>query len=150
MSAPASGAVALQMLKVLERFPAAGWYDERNLTVHRLAEAQRFAYAYRANLGDPEFVKERDILAYERDFLAETTIDHIYNSISDDQTKKHPRDYFESKEDVAALPESHGTSHISAADASGMAVSLTTTINLNFGAKIMEPNSGIILYVICN
>ncbi|KAJ6783878.1 hypothetical protein PWT90_08834 [Aphanocladium album] len=144
MSAPASGAVTLQMLKVLERFPASGWHDDRNLTVHRLAEAQRFGFAYRANLGDPAFVKERDILAYEREFLSDETIKHIHQSMDDDRTK-HPREYFPSEADVAALPESHGTSHISTADDSGMAVSLTTTINTNFGAQIMEPNSGIIL-----
>ncbi|EGX94202.1 Gamma-glutamyltranspeptidase [Cordyceps militaris CM01] len=144
MSSPASGAVALQMLRVLERFPASGWRDDRNVTVHRLAEAQRFAFAYRANLGDPEFVEERDVLAYERDFLSDATVDRIYQGIRDDKTR-HPREYFPREEDVAALPESHGTSHISAADGSGMAVSLTTTINIYFGAQIMEPKSGIIL-----
>ncbi|OAA54054.1 Gamma-glutamyltranspeptidase [Cordyceps fumosorosea ARSEF 2679] len=148
MSAPAGGAVALQVLRVLERYPAAaaGFLDARNrsLTVHRLAEVSRFAFARRASLGDPEFVDERDVLAYERDLLADSTIDAIFAAIDDDRTK-HPRQYFPSEEEVVALPESHGTSHISAADASGMAVSLTTTININFGAQIMEPNSGIIL-----
>ncbi len=146
MSSPASGAVALQILKVLERYPASAWHDDRNLTVHRLAEAQRFAFAYRANLGDPAFVEERDILQYESDLLSEETIDRIHEGISDEKTK-HPREYFPSEEDVAALPESHGTSHIVTLDGAGMAVSLTTTININFGAQIMEPNSGIILFV---
>ena len=39
----------------------------------------------------------------------------------------------------------HGTSQISAIDASGMAISLTTTINLFFGSHVMDPKSGIIL-----
>ncbi|XWW97785.1 hypothetical protein V2A60_005772 [Cordyceps javanica] len=146
MSAPASGAVALQMLRVLERFPASGWRDDRNRTVHRLAEAQRFAFAYRANLGDPAFVlpPERDVLAYERDMLSDETVRRIRDGVLDDTTRR-PREYFPGDDDVAAPPESHGTSHLVAADASGMAVSLTTTININFGAQIMEPNSGIIL-----
>lgn len=40
---------------------------------------------------------------------------------------------------------SHGTSHIVTADASGMAFSLTSTINLFFGSRVMVPESGIIL-----
>ncbi|KAM3484773.1 hypothetical protein MY8738_001892 [Beauveria namnaoensis] len=143
MSSPTSGSVALQMLRVLEGFPASGWHDDRNLTVHRLAETQRFAFAYRANLGDPAFV-ERDMLAYERALLSDKTVERIHNEMSDTRTKE-PKEYFPSEGDVTAMPESHGTSHISTADESGMAVSLTTTLNLNFGAQIMEPHSGIIL-----
>jgi gamma-glutamyltranspeptidase/glutathione hydrolase len=41
--------------------------------------------------------------------------------------------------------ETPGTSHIVTADASGMAVSLTTTVNLLFGSKIMIPETGIIM-----
>ena len=38
-----------------------------------------------------------------------------------------------------------GTSHIVTADKSGMAVSLTTTINLLFGSQLMVPETGIIM-----
>jgi gamma-glutamyltranspeptidase/glutathione hydrolase len=38
-----------------------------------------------------------------------------------------------------------GTSHIVTADASGMAVTLTTTVNLLFGSTIMVPETGIII-----
>lgn len=41
--------------------------------------------------------------------------------------------------------ETPGTSHIVTADASGMAVSLTTTINLLFGSQVMVPETGVIL-----
>lgn len=144
MSAPASGAIALQMLRVLERYPSASWNDDLPLAAHRLAETERFGFAYRASIGDPAFVKERDVLKFEEDLLSDETIDRIYKQIQDDKTKK-PKKYFPEDGDVVALPESHGTSHISTADDSGMAVSLTTTININFGAQIMEPKSGIIL-----
>ncbi|KAK8095019.1 gamma-glutamyltranspeptidase [Apiospora hydei] len=40
---------------------------------------------------------------------------------------------------------SHGTSHVVAADASGMAVSSTTTVNLLFGNLLMVPSTGVIL-----
>lgn len=35
--------------------------------------------------------------------------------------------------------ETPGTSHIVTADASGMAISLTTTVNLLFGSQLMVP-----------
>lgn len=38
-----------------------------------------------------------------------------------------------------------GTSHLVAADESGMAISLTTTINLLFGSQLIVPETGIIL-----
>lgn len=42
-------------------------------------------------------------------------------------------------------PETHGTSHIVAADRSGLAISLTSTINLIFGSRVMVPETGIIM-----
>ena len=41
--------------------------------------------------------------------------------------------------------ETPGTSHIVAADKNGMAISLTTTINLLFGSQLMVPETGIIM-----
>jgi gamma-glutamyltranspeptidase/glutathione hydrolase len=38
-----------------------------------------------------------------------------------------------------------GTSHIVAADHTGLAISLTTTINLLFGSQLMVPETGIIM-----
>ena len=38
-----------------------------------------------------------------------------------------------------------GTSHIVTADSSGMAVTMTSTINLHFGSLVMVPETGIIL-----
>ena len=40
---------------------------------------------------------------------------------------------------------SHGTSQIVTADASGMAISLTSTINLLFGSQLLVPETGIIM-----
>ena len=39
----------------------------------------------------------------------------------------------------------HGTSQIVAADSSGMAISLTSTINLIFGSQVMVPETGVIM-----
>ena len=45
----------------------------------------------------------------------------------------------------AERTRSGGTSHIVVADASGMAFSFTSTINLFFGSRVMVPSTGIIL-----
>lgn len=40
---------------------------------------------------------------------------------------------------------SPGTSHIAAADHSGLAISVITTINLLFGSHVLVPETGIIM-----
>ena len=46
---------------------------------------------------------------------------------------------------LSADPQSHGTSHVVTADSSGMATSLTTTVNLFFGSRIMVPETGVVM-----
>ena len=38
-----------------------------------------------------------------------------------------------------------GTAEIATADASGLAVSLTTTVNLSFGSQVIVPETGVIM-----
>ena len=38
-----------------------------------------------------------------------------------------------------------GTAHVSVIDAEGNAVSVTSTVNLHFGAKVISPSTGILL-----
>ncbi|KFG81769.1 hypothetical protein MANI_118548 [Metarhizium anisopliae] len=135
---PASGSITLNILKIMEQFDVADSKDT-NLTSHRFVEAMRFGYGARAELGDPAFVEGLD--EYEAHLLDEVHAKQIRERISDKQTLP-VREY---NPKGVALPESHGTSHIVTADRSGMATSLTTTVNLLFGAQIMDPSSGIIL-----
>ncbi|KAL7813807.1 gamma-glutamyltranspeptidase [Trichoderma gracile] len=139
VGSPAGGAVSLQILKIMERYSQDDWADQ-DLSRHRLTEAMRFAYAARISLGDPAFVDD-DVEGFEKEMLDPKNIDTIHGRIWDNQTQAtkyyNPHDFY--------VPENHGTSHIVAADKSGMAVSLTTTVNLLFGAQIVEPKTGIIL-----
>ncbi|KAH0498596.1 hypothetical protein TgHK011_005844 [Trichoderma gracile] len=139
VGSPAGGAVSLQILKVMERYSQDDWADQ-DLSRHRLTEAMRFAYAARISLGDPAFVDD-DVAGFEKEMLDPKNIDAIHERIWDNQTQAtkyyNPHEFY--------VPENHGTSHIVAADKSGMAVSLTTTVNLLFGAQIVEPKTGIIL-----
>ncbi len=45
---------------------------------------------------------------------------------------------------------SPGTSHVSTADSSDMAVSLTTTVNLRFGSHVIVPEAGLIMSIEMN
>lgn len=137
--APASGAVALGVLKVLEGYEAFVQGHTMNLSTHRLDEALRFGYGKRASLGDPDFVD--GITAYEAEMLSQTFAEETRGRISDKHTlniSDYDPEGFESRDD-------HGTSHIVTADASGMSLSMTTTVNLFFGSGVMVPETGVIM-----
>ena len=136
--APSSGSVALSTLKIIEGYSMKD-ISLRNLSTHRLDEAIRFAYGAHNELGDPDFVKGID--KFEAEMLKASTATEIRGQISDYHTKNV------SAYDPKALwsPETHGTSHVVTADASGMSITLTSTINLLFGSQVIVPETGIIL-----
>ncbi len=139
--APSSGAVTLSTLKTIEGYES---YDIENedalhLNTHRLDEAIKFAYAGHNELGDPEFVDGTDALV--SNLLSTNYTDWVRSKISDKHTLNHT-DY---NPQNLTTPEHHGTSHIVTADASGLSVTLTTTINLIFGSQLMVTETGIIM-----
>ena len=138
VGAPANGAVCLNILKIMEQYDLADQKDV-NLTMHRYDEAMRFAYGARLELGDPSFVSHMSEM--EEEMISDEKAKEIQGLIMDNQTM--PVEHYDAKRIYTT--DSHGTSHISTADASGMAVSFTTTINLLFGAQIMDPLSGVIM-----
>ncbi|KAK3906111.1 hypothetical protein C8A05DRAFT_30048 [Staphylotrichum tortipilum] len=136
--APSSGAVMFSILKTMEQFPPEDLANT-NLTTHRFVEAMKFAYGARLQLGDPAFVK--NTTDFQRHLLSDATARDVRRRISDYKTLP-----VEAYDPLSLyLPDSHGTSHIVTADASGLTVTSTTTINLLFGAQIMTPDTGIIL-----
>jgi gamma-glutamyltranspeptidase/glutathione hydrolase/leukotriene-C4 hydrolase len=58
------------------------------------------------------------------------------------QDLTHPTEYYQPEYDV---PIDHGTSHTSVVDQDGMAVAVTSTVNLVFGSQVLDPITGIIL-----
>lgn len=135
--APSSGTVALSVLKILEGYE--NFADSDHLSTHRMDEAIRFGYGKRASLGDPDFVESLD--AFQAEMLNRTYAAEIRARISD----KHTLNISDYDPDGFEDHESHGTSHIVVADASGMAASLTTTVNLFFGSRVMVPETGVIM-----
>ncbi|RVX73408.1 hypothetical protein B0A52_03050 [Exophiala mesophila] len=137
--APSSGAVGLSVLKIVEGYT--DFYTEGtvNLSTHRLDEAIRFGYGERTNLGDPAFAG--NVSDYQDDMVSQQTADDIRGRILDTQTLNV------SAYDPSGIEslETPGTSHVVTADASGLAISLTTTVNLLFGSQLLVPETGVIM-----
>jgi gamma-glutamyltranspeptidase/glutathione hydrolase len=137
--APSSGPVALAVMKVVEGYKDFGLATSLNLSTHRLDEAIRFGYGMRVNLGDPSFVKHLQENVDE--MINEATAAEIRLRISDSKT--FDVSYYDPS-GIEVL-NSRGTSHIVAADSSGLAISMTTSINLLFGSQVIVPETGIIM-----
>ncbi len=134
---PSSGGTALiEMLGIAEGWDlrAEGWGSARN--VHRLAEAMRRAFADRARyLGDPDFNPELPLprlLSKERAAALRRSIDETRASRSSPDSFTWPG-------------ESSETTHLSVMDKDLGAVSLTYTLEDNYGAKIVVPGAGFLL-----
>lgn len=138
-SAPSGGEVALATLKFMEGYSGVGDPANINLTTHRLDESMRFAYGMRANLGDPLFLEGID--EYQDEMLSEATAREVRSKISDVKT------FNVSYYDPAGLEslETPGTSHVVTADHTGLAITLTTTVNLLFGSQLVVPETGVIM-----
>lgn len=90
-------------------------------------------------MGDPSFIS--NMSAYEHDMLLPGTAKLIRSKISDG----HTQEVAAYNPDGIEVLSDHGTSHVVTADHNGMAISLTTTINLIFGSQVMVPETGIIM-----
>ncbi|KAL7748421.1 hypothetical protein RI367_006113 [Sorochytrium milnesiophthora] len=134
--APASGHVLIFILNILERFDLA-LKGRDDLNVHRIVEAMRYGFARRSELGDPDFLKIRTRLdeILTKEYAAVTR-----RNVTDDTT--HEPAYYNPQFENA---ESHGTTHLSVVDEDDMAVSLTSTVNLIFGSRLMNRETGIVL-----
>jgi gamma-glutamyltranspeptidase / glutathione hydrolase len=137
--APSSGAVALSVMKILEGYPAFASDGSLNLSTHHTDEAMRFAYGARADLGDPDFVA--NLTRYQSEMISSAYASEVRGRISDKQTFNVS--YYDP--DGLESLETPGTSHVTTADASGMAITLTTTVNLLFGSNLMVPETGVIM-----
>ena len=140
-SAPSGGPVVLSILKTLEGYSNVGDPANINLTTHRLDEAMKFAYGFRAELGDPLFVEGID--ERQESMISEQTAKQNRAKISD--TRTFNTSYYQP--DIKGLEQlaTPGTSHIVTADHTGLSVSLTTTVNLLFGSKVVVPETGVIM-----
>jgi gamma-glutamyltranspeptidase/glutathione hydrolase len=131
----AGGAIVLGLLQALESEDPRGPGDAQERFLHAFVEAEKVLFERRAGaFGDPDFVPEASTVAREMASPAFAT-----------QVRAGIRDRAAPSEAPGpAVPGGH-TSHVSAVDAEGNAVALTTTVNLPFGSGIVVPGTGIVL-----
>ncbi len=136
MPPPSSGGVALtEMLNILEGYDlrAAGHNTPRY--VHLVVEAMRRAFLDRARfLGDPDYVKPPVARLTSKAYAAELR-----------QTILADRASPSAPSQVTQTHESDQTTHYSVVDASGMAVSVTFTLENGYGLGAVVPGAGFLL-----
>ncbi|XP_055998879.1 glutathione hydrolase 1 proenzyme-like [Ostrea edulis] len=143
---PSSGAVYAMILSIADKYEfspdSVSTIDKSITTWHRIIEAMKFAFAKRSSLGDPD--KENQSFKDDIDSLlklmtSSTYADYIRSKISDSSTQDTvyygPTFHGESKT---------GTSQLTVLAPNGDAVSITSTINLFFGSKVVGSRTGIV------
>ncbi|MCP8938124.1 gamma-glutamyltransferase [Alsobacter sp. SYSU M60028] len=144
MGPPSSGAVAVQQIMgMLQRFDMARIKQGPDAT-HLLAEAGKLAFADRAlYLGDPGFVDVPLAGLIDPDYVkSRSELIATDKAMGRAKAGEPPR-----KKAFLFAPSDgieHGTSHVAIVDAALNAVSMTTTIEDGFGARLMT-KSGFLL-----
>ena len=137
MPPPSSGGLCLaQILGMIEPFPLHeyGFGDVRS--IHLIAEAERRAYADRAEyIGDSDFWDVPMKGMVDEKYLASRMMDFSPTAATKSEAIKAG----------APQAESEQTTHLSIVDAEGNAVSVTTTLNTNYGSKVVVSGGGFFL-----
>ena len=139
MPPPSSGGIVLgQLLKMLAGFDLKSKDLHSVESIHLLTEVEKRAYADRAShMGDIDFYP----------VPVEQLLDSVYlkHKMADfDPQAASPSRAVKAGE-FERMQESMETTHTSIVDADGMAVSATTTLNSNYGSKVMVDGCGFFL-----
>jgi gamma-glutamyltranspeptidase / glutathione hydrolase len=134
---PSSGGVTLcEMLRVLESYPLEKMGFHSSASVHVMTEAMRHAYRDRNTyLGDPAFVENPVARLLSAGNTASIRAQILPNRATPSSALKGE----------AAANEHATTTHYSIVDRLGNVVSVTYTINDDFGAKVIAGNTGFFL-----
>jgi gamma-glutamyltranspeptidase/glutathione hydrolase len=136
MAPPSSGGIAIvEMLNILEGYDLRAMGHNTAPYIHHLVEAMRRAYRDRAQyVADPDFaeVPVERLTTKAHAARLRSTIDPERASVS-------------ATSDLVMPKESDETTHYSVVDASGMAVSVTYTLEAGYGSKIVVPGGGFLL-----
>jgi gamma-glutamyltranspeptidase / glutathione hydrolase len=161
MPPPSSGGVhLLQILNILGDTDLAGMGWHSPAALHLMAESMRIAYADRSfYLGDPAFVKV-PVAALTSPAYGALRRQEISLTIARPSKQVQPAAWKTLRRfqpgalvenpilKIPALPntkESQDTSHLTVVDRDRQVVTLTFTVNYNFGAGVVVPGTGILL-----
>lgn len=137
MPLPSSGGIIIQqLLKIMEQQNLSQYPFQSAEGVQLMVEAERIAFEDRAEfLGDPDFVNVPVQKLVSDAYLKERMKNFVSGRASSNIKK-------EAAEEAKA---SEQTTHISIIDAEGNAVSVTTTLNDNYGSKTVIDGAGFIM-----
>ncbi|WP_321317115.1 gamma-glutamyltransferase [Labilibaculum sp.] len=138
MPPPSSGGVALlQLLSGAEQYKMNKYSFGSFEHIHLMVELERRVYADRATwLGDPDY--------YEVPVNRLVDDEYLENRFSDIEMDKKT-DSQDVKAGSVEVIESFETTHFSIADAQGNAIAVTTTLNGNYGSKVVVKGGGFFL-----
>ena len=131
------GIILIQLLKMVESQPLKEWGFHSAKAVHLIAEAERRAFADRAEYaGDPDFVDVPVEGLLNNRYLADRMLNFDENkaSLSSEINTGNP-----------SMHESEQTTHYSVVDQYGNSVATTTTLNDTFGSSIVVDGAGFLL-----
>ena len=139
MGLPSSGGIVMnQILKSLNFLDQKSLFDSDLKYVRALVELEKLSFADRSfYLGDPDFIDD----SFIDSIVSDNYLLSRFNSIDFENPKKS----IEIKHGNFNLNESDETTHYSIVDSFGNAVSVTTTLNSNFGSKLIPPSLGFFL-----
>lgn len=150
---PSSGGIALlEILNILEGYDLAKAGDRSAASMHLTVEAFRRAFYDRAEfLGDPDFSKIPVAQLIDKKYGAawRESIDPARASVS--KNLKRPAIFSELEQYASqhlqpgVVREPEHTTHYSVVDSNGNAVSVTTTLNDNFGSRVTAEGLGFLL-----
>lgn len=138
MPPPSSGGIALaQLLTLVEPYPLKRWGLKSAKTRHIMTEAMKLVYADRSkHVGDPAFYR-----VPKQKLLDSAYLNERRQLISNNKTIKS-ENLEAGKVDFKINGE---TTHFSIVDKAGNAVSVTTTLNTQYGSKVYVGRAGFFL-----
>ncbi len=138
MAPPSSGGICLaQIMKMLEPYPLKEYGHNTEKYIQLLAEAERRAYADRSfYLGDPDFVEIPVDSLLSKNYLLNRMKNFSFEAANPSSTIKPG--------EIMGY-ESPQTTHYSIVDSLGNAVSVTTTLNSEYGSKLFVNELGFFL-----
>ena len=138
MPMPSSGGVLLhQMMKMVEETPLPSYGFLSPQAVQLMVEAERRAYADRAEyMGDADFFKVPEKELTDDSYIKGRMKDFVADKAGNSKDIKPGK---------LVKKESEETTHLSVIDKDGNAVSITTTLNNNYGSKTVIGGAGFFL-----
>lgn len=112
-------------------------------SIHIMVEAWKWAFGDRLALGDPSFTPNIDEIV--ETMLSKDHAQYLRSKIMQGYT--FPQEYYSDLVNITSVTkmlEDHGTMHLNTADTDGNMVSLTSTVNLEWGSKFVGPITGIV------